>query len=836
MAFKKFASFESSEVLEVKGSNERIKTASLDRVSDYNDYRTDDGYMYVRIRAISSRVNKNNDGWPSVELAGSKDIFDRHQGAEGFTVTATDNAIPRDENGKAKYGFATFLGKPHFVDHNNSDPKRTRGAVVDAKFNVLDHKTASGDKYWAGENVDPEHLPAAEVELLIEVDAKSFPVLAKAIRDGDIDGFSMGCDVDKTVCNICSKEAHSPADFCQHIRSKGATFDYRDSSTGHRTSKRSYENCYGIKFFEISAVFDPADETALLRELVHKEGSNEMTPLLAKAAKKATAPLVRGMKCPTCGGLGCEYCGNTGEIRVPEGSDGTYFLEGDQGAVGGQPVPGSFEGPMLRENEFGGMMGPNLTMDPEEIRRRNLGPVRQGSKTADNPTPQSELTKAPEDVDTLRKEQVCPICGADMDSGKCEVCGHEEPPDGLNTPDLEQAHNVDEEIENSPADMAGEEEPQSPLEARKPQVSASVTSETMKRAWQPIYHPKVSGRINTEERPIRPTNPPVTNEPQETIIKDEPTPVTSSTRAADLIAAAGQSQQENSNMSDEHRVAAEPADPSGKPDKRVNVEGVGAVYPGANAEDASKPENKHGEPGTGTRTDVEGIGGVIEDSNAEAAKADERVNLGERQQDNAGFQEGGKTGPPTKTWSENNGTRAVTDKAFPTSAAHEAAKEGVKPIGGPDVQPERRENLEQESGFSNPQKGTDQWTGTGGNRVLRQQDPVTKKVDPNIEQPRSSAITSHVVNVFKLADAEIELGITDPGKKYDRVAELEQADEAEVAARLDTLSRVKTAGLAKPQPTVQRLPSLKREAAVEPTQEKTSKLDDPRYDAALFGL
>src|SRR5690606_29208496 len=34
-----------------------------------------------------------------------------------------------------------------------------------------------------------------------------------------------------------------------------------------KTSKKAYENCYGIRFFEISAVFDPADPTALTREV-----------------------------------------------------------------------------------------------------------------------------------------------------------------------------------------------------------------------------------------------------------------------------------------------------------------------------------------------------------------------------------------------------------------------------------------------------------------------------------------------------------------------------------------------------------------------------------------
>ena len=56
----KYATFQDAEVLEVKGSPTRRRTASLDKLGDFHDYRTDDGYMYVRLRAISSRVNKNN--------------------------------------------------------------------------------------------------------------------------------------------------------------------------------------------------------------------------------------------------------------------------------------------------------------------------------------------------------------------------------------------------------------------------------------------------------------------------------------------------------------------------------------------------------------------------------------------------------------------------------------------------------------------------------------------------------------------------------------------------------------------------------------------------------
>src|SRR3954469_12271414 len=116
MAFQKYAKFEGAQVLSLKGSRSRADHPSLTRLAEFEDYRTDDGFLYARIRAISSRVNKNHDGWPSVELAGSPEVFERHTASEsGFTVEA---------NKEAEYGYSTFLGKPIFVDHHNSNPTR----------------------------------------------------------------------------------------------------------------------------------------------------------------------------------------------------------------------------------------------------------------------------------------------------------------------------------------------------------------------------------------------------------------------------------------------------------------------------------------------------------------------------------------------------------------------------------------------------------------------------------------------------------------------------------------------------------------------------------------
>lgn len=707
MALTKYASLEGAEVLEVKSSAKRVKTASLDKMSDFHDYRTDDGYLYVRIRAISSRVNKNNDGWPAVELAGGPEqwekISSQRESGSGFTVEASKDH---------KFGFSTFMGKPNFIDHHNSDPKRARGVVVDSKLNVLDNKTASeGDDYWGGREgrIDSEHLPATEVELLIEVDAESFPKYAKAIVDGDLDGFSMGCDVEYSKCSHCGNKATNPDDYCSHIVMKGA--DHRVESGEHAgKTASSYENCYGISFFEISGVFDPADETALAREVV-------------------------------------------------------------------------------------------ASVNNEKPRRSYLA-----SKTAlQPPEPQSMQTKAPAEVNTLREDKICPQCGSDFDDHKCAVCGFEEPPESMQNPDLERAQMNDEvadataapdpSADPAAAGAPGTQDAVSYLNARKPQPTASVNSE--------MWNPK---GIDTSKLAA---DKPQGDEPIETVTSDQDKPVTSALRTAnELIQAAKRNQEKN--MSDQTKVAAEPADASGKPDKRVDVEGVGGVIDATN-EQASKPKGPNSWEPKGTTVDVEGKGAVLEGTNEEAAKPSQGTVDVEKVVDT-------KDSGPTKTWDNSNEPNsAVTDKAV------QAAKAGPKPIGGPDVQPQRREDVEQESGFSNPQKGTDQWTGTGGNGVSKQADPVTNKVGGFIS-----------LAALKLADAEVELGLTPKDKKYDRLAELAEMDESDVVAEHRALAKVKTAGLTRTASKggAQRVPSFKRIASDSPAP--TQPVDDALLDSAFF--
>ena len=78
-----------------------VRTAH--RVS-FAGIRRREGYLYVRNRAISSRVNENFDFWDALEIA-------------------------TEEPG---LGWKTFIGKPIFVNHNNANHRLTKGVNLAA--------------------------------------------------------------------------------------------------------------------------------------------------------------------------------------------------------------------------------------------------------------------------------------------------------------------------------------------------------------------------------------------------------------------------------------------------------------------------------------------------------------------------------------------------------------------------------------------------------------------------------------------------------------------------------------------------------------------------------
>jgi hypothetical protein len=851
MAFTKYAQFE-TQVLNVYGSTHRVRNASLGKLADFEDYRTQDGYLYARIRAISSRVNKNHDGWPSVELAGSSEVFDKHTAAEGgFTVEA---------NADAEFGYSTFLGKPIFVDHHNSNPERARGVIVDAKLHVEDHKTASLDPYYASDDCDPSHKPAAWVELLLEVDAKSFPKLAQAIIEGSkdakkgIDGFSMGCDVERSVCNICTKEASSPDEYCKHIQMKGAEFKH--PKTGKVV--QSYENCYGIRFFEISAVFDPADETALIREVRHEA---RVVTDLGKKGSIDTCPHCQKTLDPNDDTIYCEHCGENITREPPfvnERADIEELPETDH-PHGGRTAADAVADACPDCN---GHTTEILNEDGEshchscgsiyKTKKKIPQDVKKDATThlAENPAPQSDMLHAPEEIDTLRDEEVCPICGSVMDAEECEVCGYVEPPEGFDNPDLSKAKDTDlreQNGEDGKEDDAFEDIPEGqlgPVDSQptsNPQALAHVRSDM---AWETSLPSRVAATNPDRENPVLPGNRAATDEPKETVLEDPTTPVTSSVRtASEFIAAAGATRRMNMNHTAD---AASGAPAVATPDKNVDTTGVGGVLDASN-EQASKAD---------AQVDVLGVGGT----GVESVGSDSTDSLGEASpgSDDSGFDDSKNIEAiPTKTFGdgssgverqadpvssevfEGNGKssswtiEATEDAPFPTDLPRvgegQKAVQGTEPTDPVGKAQDRVDVLQSVTSPSNNSGPTTTWSGTDGNGVTKQQEPTTNETLEGSDGVKAA----HLFTAFKLADLEVELGLLQKEQKYARVAELESKSSTEVTAALAYAQKVKTAGLARGgQKSASRLPVMSRDASTEDVQVKEASTEIP--DEAVF--
>jgi hypothetical protein len=256
------------------------------------------------------------------------------------------------------------------------------------------------------------------------------------------------------------------------------------------------------------------------------------------------------------------------------------------------------------------------------------------------------------------------------------------------------------------------------------------------------------------------------------------------------------------------KVAAEPV-PAAKPDKRIDVDGTGGIVDASN-EEASKAD---------AQTSVEGQGAVgLTDVSADQ----ENVNVDQGDEHSKNIE-----GTKTDTWSgQERQTNPVQGDVYPTSA-----KKGTDPVD-PVGKADDRVDLEQEVSVD---WGTQpaQWTGTDGNGVTRQQDPVTNEtiegdnivnLSPGtVSNVKSSA---HIFAAFKLADLEVELGLTEADRKYDRAAELEAQEPAEVTASLEYAQRVKNAGLKKHVREAKRLPSFSARVSETPEPQSSQEEDD----------
>jgi len=142
----------------------------------------DPRYLYLHVIALGAGEyygpNSNGDYFPESELLPA-------------CKKLTDGSV-------RCYGYDTF--KSHakvFRLHQNKDPQKAIGHVIDARYNQKMHR----------------------VELILAVDKEKAPDIVERVESGDKPPVSMGCRVEYDKCSICDNVAYkSRAEYCEHGR------------------------------------------------------------------------------------------------------------------------------------------------------------------------------------------------------------------------------------------------------------------------------------------------------------------------------------------------------------------------------------------------------------------------------------------------------------------------------------------------------------------------------------------------------------------------------------------------------------------------------------------
>ena len=131
-----------------------------------------------------------------------------------------------------------WKGCPTFSDHDNTDPLKARGVVVDVIIKPV--KGYQGN-IW-------------KVFGLAAFDRSKYPDVAQRILTGERRTVSMGAYVESYACSICNSEVGK----CEHTSNSRHKLTPMDFGLDPVTGKLIYRNCIGITPFELSEVEVPA--------------------------------------------------------------------------------------------------------------------------------------------------------------------------------------------------------------------------------------------------------------------------------------------------------------------------------------------------------------------------------------------------------------------------------------------------------------------------------------------------------------------------------------------------------------------------------------------------
>lgn len=132
--------------------------------------------------------------------------------------------------------YKTWIGKPTFQEHANTDITKAKGVIVDAKLRPLKR---FGNRHY-------------KLVSLLAFDRSKDENLCKSIINNEINTYSIGMYYDSYTCSVCGNTVGKDYGYnCIHTKPKKPTYQLNDG-------RLVYRHCRNIVGFETSAVKDPA--------------------------------------------------------------------------------------------------------------------------------------------------------------------------------------------------------------------------------------------------------------------------------------------------------------------------------------------------------------------------------------------------------------------------------------------------------------------------------------------------------------------------------------------------------------------------------------------------
>ena len=161
----------------------------------------------------------------------------------GDSVTLAD--LLRFDTEMGMQAYKTFRGKPCHLEHDNRDPAKAKGVILDVFLRPI--KQFGNGKYY-------------KVIELMAYDRSKDPLLVNSILSGENNAYSVGFYYKSYTCSICSKTVgqtkFGTTSACEHTMLRKKPYQMQDG-------RLAYRQCHDIRGFETSVVADPAFKIAI---------------------------------------------------------------------------------------------------------------------------------------------------------------------------------------------------------------------------------------------------------------------------------------------------------------------------------------------------------------------------------------------------------------------------------------------------------------------------------------------------------------------------------------------------------------------------------------------